>query len=107
MGRVVLVKSIRFLVVNEIQEADSCTKVRFEPNSQQKVYSLVVSHNQQSQCLHRLSSAVGFNRNFHARQDPHSENISDSDFQSPFMAKATLKFGDGSMSSVRYVAIEP
>ena len=104
MGGSVLVKGLRFRRVHEIQEANTCTTFRSEPDTQPSVYAMVVTNNQSCQCLHWFPSTARPDRNLHAWKDPNPENITHPNLPCPFMAETALVDGHGSVPGVRYGA---
>ena len=92
LGRFVLGEGLGFRGVDEVQEADQRSAIRFEPDSQPSFHPVVVTDNQPCQRLRRFPGATGFNRNFHARKDPHAQDLPHPDLQGAFVAKGELTF---------------
>ena len=82
----------------QVQEADQCTEVWSEPDPQQAFHALVVPHHQPCQCVCGLPSAAGSNRHLHARQDPHTQDLSHPDLQGSPVAEGARECGHGLVS---------
>lgn len=87
------------LLILQVQEADKCPEVWFEPDSQQAFHIVVVSYHQPCQCVCGFPSAAGSDRHLHAWQDSHPQDLPHSDLQSSLVAESTRERGHGLVSS--------
>ena len=90
----------QLLQVYEIQEIDQCAAVRFKSDPQPPIHSLVVSDDQPRQRLCRFPGPVGSHWDILARQDSYAEDLTDSDFPGPSLAKDTRVCRHGPVPSI-------